>query len=101
MAGVKTAPEVLLKTVDEVVLADFDFAANMASTETISTFVSLTITPSGAGHLVKDAHVISGQKVQLRLSAGILNTSYSLDLKVTTSLLQTLEGCGFMKVKAC
>jgi len=100
MAGVKTANQVFRKTPDEVVKKNFEFSGvDLATGETISSVVSTTVTPTGA--LTATSPVISGTKVQYTLSAGTLNGDYEVKTMVTTSLGQTLDGCGIIEVRAC
>lgn len=100
--GIKTAPEVLNKTPDEIRVVNFEFASSdLATGETITAIFSVTISPSGAGHLNKDSQSVSGTVAQLVLSAGVLNQTYDVDVEVTTSAGQKLQACGKMKVAAC
>lgn len=107
MAGIKSAKELLKKTPDEVVIRDFEFAGDdLASGETIASIMSVTITridgqAMGGSDLTKDSQAFSGTRVQLILSKGILNVTYEVHIKVTTSAGQTLEACGKMQIKPC
>lgn len=98
--GIATAQQRLRKTPTEIVIYTMDFSGKMDSDETISTVSSVTITPSGASHLVKDAQSISGQMVSLQFSAGVVETIYRVFVEVTTSAGQTLDGQGLLEVRA-
>lgn len=98
--GIKSAPQVFAKTPNEVVIKDFEFAGDELSTgETLSAVVSVTITPGGS--LTSSNHVVSGTRAQVTLSGGTDGVDYDVLAKVTTSLSQTLEGCGRIQVRTC
>lgn len=95
--GCRTAPETIPKTPAEVVKKDFLFPAeDFATGEIISSVVGVTYSP--AGELGNSASAISGQRVQLTLTGGVADTTYTITVKVSTSLGQTLEVAGKMEV---
>ena len=98
--GIKSAPQVLAKTPAEVVIKDFEFSGgDLATGETLTAIASVTITP--AAELTSSNHVVSGTRAQVTLSGGNDGIDYDVLVKVTTSLAQTLEGCGKMQVRTC
>jgi len=100
--GIKTAAETVNKTPIEVRVVNFEFAgSDLASGENLATIDLVTITPSGAGHLVKDSQAVSGTIAQLVVSQGQLNVTYDIDIQVTTTIGQKLQACGKLKVSAC
>ena len=92
------SPDVLEKTETEVLLRNFEFGSRLASTETISTVASTTVQPSG--ELTATAPAISGSQVQYTVSSGIAGREYLITCQITTSLSQTLDLTGKMRVKA-
>jgi hypothetical protein len=90
------ASEILRKTAAEEVLVNFDFAGEMAATETISTVDTFTATPAGPTFI--GTAIISGQKVQQKIGAGTVNTRYTVKCQITTSN-QILEGYGTLVVE--
>lgn len=92
----------LQKLVGESRLYDFDFTdqAEIEGGETLTGTPTVTATPAG---LTLGSPVIGGasKKVQVRISAGTANTTYSLTCTVATSGGNTLQGCGVLKVLTC
>lgn len=78
-------------------LYDFDFSsmAEMQAGETIST----ASVPSVSGVTVGST-VISGSRVQVRISGGTANASYTLTCTITTSGGSTLDLTGILYVVA-
>lgn len=89
--------QTLEKQPSESRLYDFDFSSNMSVSETISSVDVLTSTPTG---LTVGSSVVSGQLVQVRLSAGTDGQVYKLTCRITTSLSNILELDGQLRVKA-
>lgn len=98
--GVKTASEIFLKTPEEEVKKNFDFSGDdLATGEVLSSVNSVTVDPPG--ELVATSPQITGNKVEVLITAGLDGKQYKVHCKVTTSLGQILEGCGRVKVGAC
>lgn len=75
----------------------FDWV-NRLGAETISTS-TWTISPSGTGHLAAGADSISGSKTSIILSAGIVNTPYTVTNRIVTSGSRTIERSAILMVK--
>lgn len=74
---------------------DIDFAANLATGETINAVSSLTAAPSG---LTLGSASFTNTKAQVRISGGVTGTQYKITAIVTTSDSNTLEGEGNLLV---
>ena len=100
--GFRQAPEVLLKTVYDVLRWQMDFAADLSDGETIASIDTITISPGGGNpHLVLDSSAFSGSLVQMVFSKGVLDTAYEVVVRVVTSAGQKIEACATAKVKEC
>lgn len=91
----RLAPQVLTKTENESLLANFDFSEKVAAGETIS---SATVTAVPATITV-GAPTFSGAIVQVRLSGGVGDDVYTLWCVAVTSLGNTLDGGGRLVVE--
>lgn len=91
------------KQVAEVVVMQFDFAADMAEGETISTVSSVTPVNQGevggSSNVSCGSNTASGQIAQTLVSGGTNLELYKITCIVTTSAGQTLETEGFMRVR--
>jgi hypothetical protein len=86
-----------VKQPSESRLYNMDFDELLEETgETIATVESIVASKTG---LTLGPPAISGSKVQFRISGGMANNSYIITVKVTTSLGNTLEGEGLLKVR--
>jgi hypothetical protein len=98
--GIRTAKEVLIKTPYETVTRIFEFNSEEFDTnERITNISHIGITPTGEGHLTKIKEAIQERKVILVLEAGLLNTTYNIDVQVLTNKGQVLEALGQMRVE--
>ncbi len=80
-------------------IKNFDFAGDDLDTgEAISAINSVTISPSGAGDLLKDAESFLGNIVTLKLSGGRTGIQYEILVRITTTKNQILECLGRMVV---
>lgn len=93
---VRTDPDVVYKTPDEVVILTYEFKGNgLATGETLSTASSIALTPSG---LTEDTKSVSGTQGQATWSGGTARTVYHTLFRATTSNSQTLETGGIVVV---
>lgn len=90
-------PNTLIKDPDESKVYEVDFSAHLASGETLSSPV-VASTPSG---LTVGSPSISGSSVQFRLSGGTSGTTYTIDVTVSTSASNALNGCVRLLVQDC
>ena len=95
-----TAAQHLEKQPSEVRTYTMNFGNLMATGETISTIASVTseLRGGGSSNLVLASETISGQTVTLVISGGTHGRTYRVEIKITTSNGQTLEGDGILKV---
>lgn len=98
--GIATAPQISGKTTAETVNRVMEFEEKLDSTETLSGSPTVTITPSGAGHMTCSASSASGTKVTMRFTGGTAGTMYSVKVACSTSGSQVVEGLGYMEVAA-
>ena len=96
-----TAPERVVKQPSEVRQYIMQFANILASGETISTIVSVDheIRGGGTSDLTVENQVNTTNAVSVWISEGTDNTTYRIEIKVTTSSGQTLEGDGLISVR--
>jgi hypothetical protein len=87
--------ERLTKQPTETRTYSIDFVNLLSSTETITSVVSVTATPSG---LTLGTGVVSGTSVAFRVSGGTDGTLYNLRVIVNTSSANVLEGDGLLEV---
>lgn len=87
--------QVLYKQPSESRVYEFDFAANLAVGETISSVTSVTFTPVG---LTVGGSSIAGTRVQVRISSGTTGQRYKGTAVIVTSLGNTLEGDGQLEI---
>lgn len=79
-------------------LYSMDFAALLATGETLSGVTSVTITPTTASMLTAGSPTYSGNLAQVRLTGGLSGTRYKVTFVVTTSLSNTLEAEGLVQL---
>ncbi len=98
--GIKQAPEIIKMTPTEVRNVNMAFpASDFATGETLLAAPTVVFTPSGPTFTVP---VTSGFTVQFRITGAlVVDTDYEVKVSAPTSLSQTLEGCGLLRVKAC
>lgn len=91
------------KQVAEAVLLQFDFSADMAADETISTVSSVTPVNQGevggSSNVSCGSNTASGQIAQTLCSGGTNLELYKITCIVTTSAGQTLETEGLLRVR--
>jgi|TARA_R100000322_G_scaffold83817_1_gene52311 hypothetical protein len=98
-----TAPQRLLKQPAEVRKYAMDFSNVLSSSETI---VSSGVYPQVASELLNGGssdltiynEAIDGNKIEFWVSGGTDGTSYRLEVSITTSAEQILEGDGILRV---
>lgn len=95
--------EKYIKLVGESRLYDLDFTdqKEIVAGETLTGTPTVTAAPSGL--TISSPPVIGGanKKVQVRISGGTANTTYSVLCTVTTTGGNTLQGCGTLYVSTC
>ena len=96
-----TAPERVVKQPSEVRQYIMTFANILASGETISTIVSVTheVRGGGTSDLTVYNEVATTNEVSTWISGGTNNVTYRIEITVTTSEGQTLEGDGIISVR--
>lgn len=95
-----TAPENLVKQPSEVRQYTMDFANLLATGETITVdSVSHELRGGGISDLTVYNEAVSGSTVVFWVSGGTDNQTYRIEIIVTTSLGQTLEGDGLLSVR--
>ena len=91
------------KQVAEAVILQFDFSADMATDETISTVSSVTPVSQaevvGSSNVTCGSNAASGQIAQTLVSGGTNLELYKITCIVTTSAGQTLETECMMRVR--
>lgn len=95
------APETLIKRPNESRAYNIDFVNLLAvgpPAETITTVSSVTGSPAG---LTITSPIISGTKVQVRISGGTNGIEYVITANIITSDGNTLEDCGTLLVLIC
>lgn len=81
-------------------LYSMDFSALLAKGETVVSVTSVTITPTTSSPLtVSGVPTASGVLAQFRLIDGLTGQRYKLDVIVTTSSGNILEGDGLVQVE--
>ncbi len=74
-----------------------DFSALLAPGENISGVTSVTASPNGL--TLSGSATISGLTANQRIAGGTNGTTYKVTFVITTSLGNTLEGEGYLKVE--
>jgi hypothetical protein len=92
-----SATRAFIKQPSENRLYDMDFAANLRSGDSIASVVSVT-SDQADDTLVIGAASISGSRIQFRLSGGVAGLTHKITAKVQTTLGDSLEGEGYVKV---
>jgi hypothetical protein len=87
-------PETVSKTVGRKILVDFEFAAQMASGETLNS-PSLSFSSGG---LTAGAPSISGSRIQALYASGTTGIIYEVTCEADTSLNQHLDAVGILEV---
>lgn len=90
------APQILVKTEDELRRYQFEFAKELASSDTFTGVQVITATPSG---LTIGTVTDSGSVVQAPISVGVNGTDYTVKCKATTTGGDTLEMQGTLAVR--
>lgn len=95
-----TAPQNLPKQASEIRTYSMDFSNLMASDETIATIssVSSELRGGGTSDLTLSSETISGQTVEVTISGGTKAKTYRIEIIITTSGGQTLEGDGLLRI---
>ncbi len=90
----------LIKQAQETRTYSMDFSNLMASTETISSITSVTSELRGGStsDLTIASEAISGQTVTMVISNGTKSNTYRVEITITTSGLQILQGDGLLKI---
>lgn len=96
-----TAPQLLSKQPSEKRKYSMSFANLMDSDETISSITSVTSEKRGEGSsdLVITNTAINGQTIEMWIEGGTNRKTYRIEVKISTSGGQELEGDGMLKVK--
>ena len=99
MASV-TAPQHLIKQPSETRTYTMDFANLMSTGETISSIDSVTseLRGGGSSNLTLSNETISSQTVTLDISGGTHCKVYVVEVQITTSNGQKLEGDGTLRI---
>jgi hypothetical protein len=90
-------PQTLIKQPSESRLFSMDFSALLAPSETVTGVTSVTALP--AGLTLSGSAVASGATANQRILGGAGGVMYKVTFVVTTSLGNTLEGEGLLKVE--
>lgn len=95
--GLRVAPGVHLHTPAEVTAFDVSYVDGLGAGETLVTVSSTAVIEDdapglGAPLLVVDSATASSPVVNVIVSGGVAGATYFVNVKVTTSLGQTLEG---------
>ncbi len=96
-----TAPERLCKQPSETRKLIMDFTASLASSETISGIVSINhemVGGSTSDLSITASGLESTKKVNMWISGGTNRQSYKIEVLVTTSAAQIIEGDGILFV---
>lgn len=97
-----TAPELLVKAPLERRYYSMDFSNLMATSETITEINSLTSEKRGGGNsdlLIDDTGISSdGKSVEMYIASGLDFQTYRVEVLVTTSSPQILQGDGMIKI---
>lgn len=95
------APEIIVKHPESTRKVNFDLSESdeLATGETLSSVSETEVTP--AGELSVDNAAISGLLVQVTLAGGVAGKEYHVQLKIPTSLGQTLVVCGLVHAAEC
>jgi len=98
-----TADETAVKQPSERRRFTMDFSAKMSTAETIEAsspapVVTSEKTCGSVSDLTIETPTISGQTIQMWISAGTSKTRYRVEVVITTSTGAILEGDGIMKV---
>ena len=90
----------LIKQAQETRTYSMDFANLMASAETISSIdlVSSELRGGGTSDLTITSETISGQTVTMIIASGTKSNTYRVEITITTSGLQILQGDGLLKI---
>lgn len=88
--------ETLKKQPSESRVYTMDFNANLATSETIATVVSVTADVSG---LTIGSPVVGTRSAQVRISGGTVDVLYKVTWVVTTSAGNTLEAEGYLRIE--
>jgi len=101
MSSVVTAPENLVKQPSEIRQFTMEFANLLSSGETISTISSISdeIRGGGVSDLTVYNEAVSGTTVVFWVSGGTDGQTYRIEIVITTSNSQTLEGDGLLSVR--
>lgn len=89
--------QTLIKQPSESRLYTMEFAANLASGETLTSVSSVTASPSGLD--LSATPSVSGTKAQQRIASGTAGVQYKVTFVVVTSAGNTLEGEGYLTVR--
>ena len=94
------SPQNLIKQAEERRQFSMDFSNLMASDETITAISSVTSELRGEGttDLTIDTETISGQTITMWIEGGLKACVYRVEVTITTSGLQTLQGDGLLKI---
>lgn len=89
------------KGVSESRLFNFNFSPKMVDDATIVSIVSLTgvATTSGPAALSLGTPIISGKKIQVRISGGTNNAKYLMVARGVTNLDNTIQVSGYLLVR--
>lgn len=90
------APERLTKQPAESRSYSMDFAALLASGETLTGTPTLAHTPVTVPDLTLTVPTISGTTVTFRAASGLVDTVYHVEVLIVTSAANTLEGDGIL-----
>jgi hypothetical protein len=91
----RIAPEILMKSAADSVLAHMDFSADVESTESIASVTSAIATPTG---LTVGTPTFDDDTAQVRLSGGTAGITYTVVIKVVTNNSNIFEGTGYLQV---
>jgi len=95
-----SAPQLLVKAPAERRYYSMDFSALMDSDETIISINSITSEKRGGdiSNLLIDGTGINGQTVEMYISSGTDYSTYRVEVQITTSDSNILQGDGLLKV---
>ena len=95
-----SAPQFLVKAPAERRYYSMDFSALMSSTETITEINTITSEKRSGGisDLLIDGTGINGQTVEMYIGGGSNFLTYRVEVQITTSDSNILQGDGLLKV---
>lgn len=96
-----SAKQIVKKQPSETINVSMDFSNQLASDETISSIVQVTseLRGEGTSDLTITNEAVSGQTVTMTIAGGTNRKVYRVEVQITTSASQTLEGDGQLKVE--